>query len=85
MSGAPIADDHIKAEGKAGHMGVRRIAIVAEGERGRVYLPPTDAMEVVARQAKLEWKPHSEVFHQARGFRVGTYGMTQCSDLFTDH
>ena len=45
MSGTPIAGDYIKAEGKAGRMGARLMAIVAEGERGRVYLPPTPEME----------------------------------------
>ena len=30
--------DYIKAEGKAGRMGARLMAIVAEGARGRVYL-----------------------------------------------
>ena len=38
MSGTPIAGDYIKAEGKAGRMGARLMAIVAEGERGRMYL-----------------------------------------------
>src|SRR5438093_13101122 len=41
MSGTPIPGDYIKAEGKAGRMGARLMAIVAEGERGRVYLAPT--------------------------------------------
>src|SRR6266571_3154764 len=40
MSGTPIEGDYIKAEGKAGRMGARLMVIVAEGERGRVYLPP---------------------------------------------
>src|SRR5579862_8625002 len=84
MSGAPIAGDYIKVEGKAGRMGARLMAIVAEGERERVYLPPTEAMEAVARQAKPEWKPDVEFFQQALGFRVGNYGMTKWSDLFTD-
>ena len=35
------ACDYIKAEGKAGRMGARLMAIVAEGEHGRIYLPPT--------------------------------------------
>ena len=61
MSGTPIAGDYIKAEGKAGRMGARLMAIVAEGERGRVYLPPTREMEAVARQAKPEWKPEGDL------------------------
>ena len=41
MSGTPIASDYITAKAKAGRMGARLMAIVAEGERGRVYLSPT--------------------------------------------
>ncbi|OIQ04022.1 MAG: hypothetical protein AUK55_00075 [Syntrophobacteraceae bacterium CG2_30_61_12] len=83
MSGTPISGDYIKAEGKAGRMGARMMAIVAAGELGRVYLPPTEAMENIARQAKPEWKPDVEFFQHALGFRVGNYGMTKWSDLFT--
>jgi putative DNA methylase len=84
MSGAPIAGDYIKAEGQAGRMGARLMAIVAEGERGRVYLAPTPEHEAAARQARPEWRPEGEFFQQALGFRVGNYGMTNWSDLFTD-
>ncbi len=83
MSGTPITGDYIKAEGKAGRMGARMMAIIAEGERGRIYLSPTNAMEDVARQAKPGWKPDVEFFQQALGFRVGNYGMTKWADLFT--
>ena len=83
MSDAPIPGDYIKAEGKAGRMGARLMAIVAEGDRGRVYLPPTAEQEAAARQAAPEWKPDVEFFQQALGFRVGNYGMTKWSDLFT--
>jgi putative DNA methylase len=84
MSGTPIAGDYIKAEGKAGRMGARMMAIVAEGERGRVYLAPTTEHEAAARRATPEWKPDVEFFQQALGFRIGNYGMTRWSDLFTN-
>jgi len=83
MSGTPMEGDYLMAEGKAGRIGARLMAIVAEGERGRVYLPPTKDMEDIASQAKPEWKPDIEFFQQALGFRVGNYGMTMWSDLFT--
>jgi putative DNA methylase len=83
MSGTPIAGDYIRAEAKAGRMGTRMMAIVTDGERGRVYLPPTDTMEAVAHEVKPEWKPEVELHQQALGFRVGNYGMTKWSDLFT--
>ena len=83
MSDTPIAGDYIKAEGKAGRMGARLMAIVAEGDHGRIYLAPTSEHEERAREADPEWRPDVEFFQQALGFRVGNYGMTKWSDLFT--
>jgi putative DNA methylase len=83
ISGTPIAGDYIKAEGKAGRMGARLMAIVAKGDRGRVYLPPTAAMEAVARQAKPEWKPESPLPDDPRNFWTVQYGLTTYGDLFT--
>ena len=55
MSGMPIASEHIYGEANAGRMGARLMAIVAEGDRGRVYLAPTPEMEAVAlRRGRVE-------------------------------
>ena len=83
MSGSPITGDYIKAEGQAKRMGGRLMAIVAESDRGRVYLAPTAEHEETAWQAVPEWRPDVEFFQQALGFRVGNYGMTKWGDLFT--
>ena len=61
--------DYIRSEAKAGRMGARLMAMVAEGERGRVYLAPSDEMEAVARQAQPEWKPDSEIPKKHRNFQ----------------
>ena len=85
ISGAPIAGDYIKAEAKAGRMGARLMAIVADGERGRVYLPPTEAMEAIARQAKPDWKPDLVISGSTQYLGcVKPYGMEQFSQLFAD-
>jgi putative DNA methylase len=83
MSGAPIASDYIRAEGKAGRIGARLMALVAEGDRARVYLTPTQEHEASAWDVKPAWKPDVEFFQQALGFRIGNYGMSRWSDLFT--
>ena len=83
VSDVPISGDYIKTEGQSGRMGTRLMAVVAEGLRGRVYLSPTSEMEAVARRAEPTWKPDVEFLQQALGFRVGNYGMTKWSDLFT--
>ena len=49
VSGSPMGGEHIRAEGTAGRMGTRLMAVVAEGDRQRVYLPPTEDMEKAAQ------------------------------------
>jgi len=51
MSGVPVQRSYIREEGKAGRLGVRLAAIIAEGDRERVYLSPTVAQESVALSA----------------------------------
>ena len=83
MSNIPIPFEYIRAEAKAGRMSTRLMAVVAEGVHGRVYLPPTQNEEILARLAEPQWKPELEFFQQALGFRIGNYGLTKWSDLFT--
>jgi putative DNA methylase len=84
MSGAVIDDPYIKAESMAKRMGERLMAIVAEGERGRVYLSPTSEHEILARQAKPKWKPDQEMNRDTANLVSGRgYGFFTWSDLFT--
>jgi putative DNA methylase len=83
MSGTPISGEYIKTEGKDGRMGARLMAIVAEGERGRVYLAPTAEHEAVARQAKPSWRPEGEIATRMTGGNCTPYGLTSWGDLFT--
>jgi putative DNA methylase len=83
MSGAPIAGDYIKTEAKAGRMGTRLMAMVAEGEFGRVYLPPTDDHQAAAAEAMPKWRPDGSLPYDARAFTVCLYGMNHWSELFT--
>jgi putative DNA methylase len=84
MSETPISGDYIKAEGKAGRMGVRLMAVVAEGVRGRVYLAPTEQHETAATRAKPEWRPELSLPNDRRNFWTVEYGLTSFGDLFTD-
>jgi putative DNA methylase len=82
MSDTPIPYNYIRDEGKAGRIGARLMAIVAEGERGRVYLPPTPEVEAVAGEAKPEWKPETPLHGKCR-VNVSNYGFDNYGDLFT--
>ena len=74
MSGVPVTYDHIRAAGKAGRMGARLMALVAEGERGRVYLTPRIRYEDAARSAKPEWRPEMALPDNPRDLRHRTTG-----------
>jgi putative DNA methylase len=83
MSKTPLAPQYIKDEGKAGRMSARLMAIVAEGDRGRVYIEPTPEHEVAALEAKPEWKPENTLPADMRSHWTPPYGLTTYGDLFT--
>ena len=83
LSDAAIEPTYIKGEGIAKRMGARLMAVVAEGARGRVYLPPTQAMEVVAAKTQPTWMPELSLPNDPRNFWTLNYGLTTYGDLFT--
>ncbi len=83
LTGAPMDLKYVRAEAIAGRMEARLMAIVAEGQRGRIYLAPTEEHEKVVGEAEPTWRPEAELPKQALGFRVQGYGMMKWADLFT--
>jgi putative DNA methylase len=83
LSDTPIEPKYIKAEGMAGRMGARLIAIVAEGQRGRTYLSPTKEMETIATHAHPNWEPSVEIPPDRRSMFTPLYGLTHFKHLFT--
>ena len=59
-------------------------AVVAEGNRKKLFLSPTDAHIQVAQSVEPPWRPRGELPNQALGFRVQNYGFTQWYQLFTE-
>ncbi|MBB5233181.1 DUF1156 domain-containing protein [Deinococcus budaensis] len=83
LTGTPFPLTYIRAEGKAGRMGTRLMAIVAEGNRQRAYLDPTEEMEQAAASAEPQWKPEQPLGNDPRAITAPNYGMTTFGDLFT--
>jgi putative DNA methylase len=84
LSGSPISADYIKAEGKAGRIGIRLMAIVAEGERHRIYLPPTPELEAVAHLVEPEWRPDVTISGSTQYLGIKPYGLLRVDQLFTN-
>lgn len=74
---------YIRAEGRAGRMGSSLMAVVAEGARQRVYLPPTATHRGAADVVAPEDVPTGQLAANPRDFKTPNYGMTEFSDLFT--
>ena len=84
MSHAPISGDYIKAEGKAGRIGTRMMAIIAEGDRSRVYLPPALEMEGMLCSVEPEWRPMLTISGSTQYIGTKLYGMERFDQLFTE-
>ncbi|MGH9063010.1 MAG: DUF1156 domain-containing protein [Acidimicrobiales bacterium] len=92
ICGATVTADYVKAEGKAGRMGIAPLAAVVlkVSGRGRDYLPsgsyplPDDA-ECERRLAELDVDPPDEplVANYNQAILVPMYGLTQFRNLFT--
>jgi putative DNA methylase len=83
VCGQVATDAHVKSEGRAGRMDAQLMAIVADGQHGRVYLAPTDGQEAVARSAEPGWRPTEPIAVNPRDIRSQLYGMDTFADLFT--
>ena len=79
----PVPFAHIRAEGRANRLGADLIAVVAEGDRGRIYVTPTDDQKEIVNKALPAWFPETDLPEYALGFRVQSYGVVKHSHLFT--
>lgn len=83
LSHTPINGDHIKREGVEGRMGLRLMAIVVEGNKGRIYLSPTQDAENIAKEVQPYWKPETNIPLDKRSMFTPLYGLSKFGDLFT--
>lgn len=84
LTGAVMPFTYIRTEGKAQRLGVRLMAIVAEGDRGRTYLSPTEGHEAAASGGKPDWRPEAILPANTRDFKTPLYGLNTFGELFTD-
>ncbi|MFW5696114.1 MAG: hypothetical protein ACOCYB_13160 [Alkalispirochaeta sp.] len=83
LSGTAIESEYIYAEAKSGRMDARLMAVVCEGDRGRMYLVPLPEHEEIARSAEPTWRPGVEMPDNPRWFSPPLYGLKTYGDLFT--
>jgi putative DNA methylase len=83
LSGSPIPFSYIREQGKQGKIGYKLMAIVAEADRERLFLPPLEFFEKTAKSCVPASPPTTPLPEKGLGFRIQEYGMTKHSDLYT--
>jgi putative DNA methylase len=83
LSGTTIPFEYIRIRGKEKELGARLMAVVAEGDRGRVYLPPNVDQLSERASPQASWKPEVEISHWPGRTNVVEYGLATFGDLFT--
>ena len=78
---APLS--YIRETARAGNMGKQMTAIVAEGDRGRLYVSLTNEHIKASLATEPTWRPSGSLPEQARSISVQIYGFTQWHHLFT--
>lgn len=74
----------IRGEFLAKRNNAQLMAIVAEGEKGRIYLPPSEKQLAIAMSAKPDWKPEEEMNQETSNLVSGRgYGITHWHEIFT--
>jgi putative DNA methylase len=83
ISGSPLEPEYVYSQANGKRMGTRLMAMVVEGPKGRLYLPPTNDAEVTAKQCVPTWQPELEMPGNARWFSPPLYGLKKYADIFT--
>ena len=79
-----VSHAYIREQSSSGNIGEAMTAIVAEGDRKRLFLSPTEEQAETAKSAAPQWRPGGLLPEKALGFRIQAYGFTQWHQLFTD-
>ncbi len=82
LSGAPIPLDYIRSEGRAGRIGARLLAVVAEGIKGRVYVAPNHEPLATAIESKHAPELEAAIAYNPFALRPPLYGLSTFKDLF---
>lgn len=83
--GTPTSRDYIQNEFKAKRNGSQLMAVVAEGDNGRLYLSP-DPLQIKSANCSLpDWKPEAEMNQNCTDLVSGRgYGIQYWYELFTN-
>ena len=84
ICGASASLEYVREQSRAGRLGEQMTAVVAEGNRKRLFLSPDEDHVKAALAAEPTWRPTGSLPDKALGFRVQRYGIARWHQLFTE-
>ncbi|BAD59295.1 DUF1156 domain-containing protein [Nocardia farcinica] len=82
--GTAVSLEYVRSTSRTTGLGSQLMAVVAEGQRQRIYLAPDAAQINAADVDRPADAPPGELFDWPGRINVYRYGLTQFSDLFTN-
>ena len=82
--GAAVGFPYIRVEAQNGRMGTQLMAIVAEKDKKRIYLPPNEEHAAFGYMDRPDDYPNADLPFNPRNFQTPNYGMNTTADLFTN-
>ncbi len=83
VCGTPVPFSHIRSEGMEHLIMEDLMAVVAQGQRQRIYVEPNHAQAEFVKNAHPSWKPDCSLPKRHRNLQTPAYGMPNVGDLFT--
>ena len=80
---SPVKLEYVREQARSGNMKEVMAAVVAKGQRGRLFLSPTNDQNRTARSAIPNWKPMNKLPEDPLGFSLHNYGITHWHQFFT--
>lgn len=84
VCGATVKFPYIREHGRSLGLGSKLMAVVAKGDRRRIYLKPSRDHWEAATTERPPDVPRGELPNNPRDFKTPNYGLTHFSDLFTN-
>jgi putative DNA methylase len=83
ITGTPIDAKYIRDQGMKGKLGTCQIAVIVDGNRTRLYLPPIAAHDAYEASPPA-FAPQGQMNREHRAFTPAIYGIAEWQSLFTN-
>lgn len=84
LTDTPISLAYIREQGKQKKLRYRLMAVALEGEKGRIYVPPSPEMAKIASSVTPSDYPTTDIDHWAGCTNCVVYGYEKFHELYTD-